>query len=294
MGGSDNLKNRKPITFVASIFSPLNLTRNFCEVAMTSAQHDFSTSLASMVMAGGMGPINLAGTIVQTNAEILSGIVLTQLAQKGAPVIYGSYSTAVDLRTGISPPGSLEVALMSKAAAGLCRYYQLPYFVPGIMSDSKISGSQAAFEKALTGVSAALAGANLIVGIGGLETGLTFDYGQAVLDDEMVRLIKYLRQEFEVTDESLSADLIHEVGHIGEFLSYESTWTKMTSLSQTHLFDRSNREDWENKGRPQSYTKALSQAIDIMENHEPEPLPEPAVKQIRTIVEEAEKEVGLK
>jgi trimethylamine--corrinoid protein Co-methyltransferase len=290
IGGSQNLKKRKPITFIASISSPLKLTRKFCEVVMASARFGFSTGAASMVMAGATGPVNLAGVFVRTNAEILAGIALTQLVQKGAPVIYGSYSTAMDLRMGTSPLGSPETALMSGAAAGLCRYYQLPCIVPGIMSDSKESGSQAAFEKALTGVSAVLAGANLIVGIGGLETGLTFDFGQAVLDDEMVRLIKCLRQVFEVTDDSLSADLIHEVGHFGEFLSHDSTLLKMKSLSQTHLFDRSNREDWENKGRPQSYAKALSRAIDILENHETEPLPESAVKQIQTIVEEAEKE----
>ena len=68
----------------------------------------------------------------------------------------------------------------------------------------------------------------------------------------------------------------------------------MKSLSQTHLFDRSNREDWENKGRPESYIRALARAMDILENHEPEALPDSAVKQIRTIVEEAEKEVALR
>jgi trimethylamine--corrinoid protein Co-methyltransferase len=96
------------------------------------------------------------------------------------------------------------------------------------------------------------------------------------------------------TAETLSVDLIHEIGPFGEFLSHDTTLSKMKSLSQTHLFDRSNREDWENKGRPQSYDQALSRAIDILENHKPQPLPDSAVKQIRAIVEEAEKEVGAK
>ena len=139
-----------------------------------------------------------------------------------------------------------------------------------------------------------MAGANLIVGIGGLETGLTFDFGQAVLDDEIVRMIKHLRQGIEVNAETLSVDLIQEIGPFGEFLSHDTTLSKMKSLSQTHLFDRNSREDWENNGKPQSYAKALSQAIDIIENHEPEPLPVSAVKQIRVIVEEAEKEMNVK
>jgi trimethylamine--corrinoid protein Co-methyltransferase len=293
VGGTENLKKRKPISFGSAVSSPLKMTRKFCETTMTASSAGFCTYVASMAMAGGTGPVNLAGVLVQTNAEILAGLVLIQLVRKGTPFIYCSYSTAMDLRLGTSPLGSPETALIGASVAGLCRYYQLPCLVPGISSDSKQHGIQAAYEKALTGVSAAMAGASLIVGIGGLETGLTFDFGQAVLDDEIVRMVKHLRQGFDVNAETLSVDLIHEIGHLGEFLSHDTTLLNMKSLSQNHLFDRNNREDWENKGKPQSYAKALSRAIDIIENHQPEPLPPSAAKQIREIVEEAEKEVNL-
>ena len=293
MGGAENLKKRKPISFGSAISSPLKMTRKFCETTMTSASAEFCTYAASMAMAGGTGPVNLAGVLVQTNAEILAGLVLIQLVRKGTPFIYSSYSTALDLRLGTSPLGSPETALIGASVARLCRYYQLPCLVPGITSDSKQPGIQAAYEKALTGVSAAMAGASLLVGIGGLETGLTFDFGQAVLDDEIVRMIKHLRQGFDVNPETLSVDLIHEIGHTGEFLSHDTTLLNMKSLSQTHLFDRSTREDWESRGKPQSYAEALSRAIDIIEDHQPEPLPPSASKQIRGIVEEAEKEVNL-
>jgi trimethylamine--corrinoid protein Co-methyltransferase len=96
----------------------------------------------------------------------------------------------------------------------------------------------------MTCILAAMAGASLLIGIGGLETGLTFDFGQAVLDDEIVRMIKYLKQGIEVKAETLSVDLIHEIGHSGNYLSHDTTLLKMKSMSQTHLFDRSNREDW--------------------------------------------------
>jgi len=294
VGGAENLKARKPITFVAAASSPLKLTWKFCEAIMTASRAGFSTMIASMAMAGSTAPVNLAGVLVQTNAEILAGIVLTQLVRKGTPVIYSSYSTAMDLRLGTPPLGSPETALIAASVAGLCRYYQLPCLVPGISSDSKQHGAQAAFEKALTGVSAAMAGASLLVGIGGLETGLTFDFGQAVLDDEIVRMIKHLKQGIEVNAETLSVDLIHEIGPFGEFLSHDTTLLKMKSLSQTYLFDRNNREEWENHGKPQSYAKALSRAIEILENHEPEPLPVSAAERIRAIVEEAEKEVSVK
>ena len=294
VGGPENLKKRKPISFGSAVSSPLKLTRKFCEAIMTASRAGFTTYVASMAMAGGTGPVNLAGVLVQTNAEILAGIVLTQLVRKGSPVIYASYSTAMDLRLGTSTLGSPETALIGASVAGLCRYYQLPCLVPGISSDGKQHGPQAAYEKALTGVSAAMAGASLIVGLGGLETGLTFDFGQAVLDDEIVRMIKHLRQGIDVNAETLSVDLIHEIGPFGEFLSHHTTLSKMKSLSQTYLFDRNNREDWENRGKPQSYAKALSRAIDIIENHQPDPLSPSVAKQLQAIVEEAEKEMNLK
>ncbi len=293
VGGAENLKTRKPIIFGYAVTSPLKLTRKFCEAIMAASGAGFTTYIASMAMAGGTGAVNLAGVLVQTNAEILAGIVLTQLVRKGTPVIYSSYSTAMDLRLGTSPLGSPETALIGASVAGLCHYYQLPCLVPGISSDSKQHGAQAAFEKTLTGVAAALAGASLLVGIGGLETGLTFDFGQAVLDDEIVRMIKHLRQGIEVNPETLSVDMIDEIGPFGEFLSHDTTLSKMRSLSQTHLFDRNNREDWENNGKPNSYAKALSRAIEILETHQPEPLPDGAAERIRSIVEEAEKQVGV-
>ena len=293
VGGSENLKKRKPISIGSAVSSPLKMTRKFCEAIMTASQAGFTTYIASMAMAGATAPLNLAGVLVQTNAEILSGIVLTQLVRKGTPVFYASYSTAMDLRLGTSPLGSPETALIGASVAGLCRYYQIPCLVPGISSDSKQCGIQAAYEKVLTGVSAAMAGASLIVGIGGLETGLTFDFGQAVLDDEIVRMIKHLRRGFDVNPETLSVDLIAEIGRSGDYLSHESTLLNMKSLSRTDLFDRNNREDWEIRGKPQSYSRALSRAIDIIENHQPEPLSPSAAKQIREIVEESERELNL-
>jgi trimethylamine--corrinoid protein Co-methyltransferase len=294
VGGAENLKTRKPPVFGYAVTSPLKLTRKLSESITTAANAGFVTYIASMAMAGGTAPVNLAGVLVQTNAEILAGIVLTQLVCRGAPVFYSSYGTAMDLRLGTSPLGSPETAMMGAAVAALCRYYRIPCLVPGIMSDSKQQGGQAAFEKTLTGVAAAMAGASLLIGIGGLETGLTFDFGQAVLDDEIVRLIKHLKQGFEVNPETLSVDLIHEVGHFGEFLSHDSTLAKMKTLSRTHFFDRSNREDWELNGKPDSYARALERAREILDTHEPQPLPPGAAERIRSIVEEAEIEANAK
>ena len=294
MGGKEALKARKPISFVCSVTSPLKLTRKFCEVCMASADAGFCTVIGSMVIGGGTGPVDLAGTLVQTNAEILAGIVLAQLIRKGVPVIYASFSTGMDLKVGTAPLGSPETAIIAAAVAALCQYYQIPCMVPGMSSDSKQPGSQAAFEKALTCLPAARAEADLIIGMGGLESGLTFDLGQAALDAEFIRMVQHTNKKMDVNTETLSVDLIKKIGPIGNYLSHESTLRKMRSMSQVRLFDRFSREEWQNRHKPESYQKALSWVQDILERHNPEPLPGLAAKKIRAIVEEAEKITTLK
>lgn len=117
---------RKPVSFVSSIISPLKMSKRFCGVIGTSAHYGFPTIIASAAMGGGTAPIHLTGLLVQTNAEILSGIVLTQLVNKHSPVIYACYSTGMDLKLGSSPLGSPEAALMTSAASRLCQIYKSP------------------------------------------------------------------------------------------------------------------------------------------------------------------------
>jgi len=281
----NNNMDRKPLSFVASIISPLKMSRDFCEVVKTSAAKGFTTIIASAAMGGGTAPIHLAGLLVQTNAEILSGIVLTQLINKGTPVIYACYSTGMDLKLATSPLGSPEAALMTSAASKLSKYYKIPCQVPGLATDSKQSGTQAAFEKSLTGFSTAMSGASLILGAGGLETGLTFDPALAVLDDELIRMVKYFKQGIVVSPETLSTQIIDEVGHSGNYIYHPSTFSHMKSTSQTDIFNRSNRKK---NGKPESYSKALDKARDILKIYQPKRLSDTAEKKLNEILTEAE------
>ena len=98
---------------------------------MGAARSGMAVNILSMAMAGGSSPVTLAGTLVNHNAEVLSGIVLSQLTRKGAKVIYGSSTTAMDLRLASASVGSPECAMISGAVARLARYYALPSFVAG-------------------------------------------------------------------------------------------------------------------------------------------------------------------
>jgi trimethylamine--corrinoid protein Co-methyltransferase len=140
----------------------------------------------------------------------------------------------------------------------------------------------------------ALAGANLIYGLGMIEMGMTIDYGQMVMDNEFARMIKHIVQGIAVNDETLAVDVIHEIGVGNNFLSHDHTFQHMRSQSQPKLIDRRTREDWEAGGRSDLYQRALEEARYILENHKPDPLPEDVLAAIRSIVEEAEAELGVR
>jgi trimethylamine--corrinoid protein Co-methyltransferase len=138
-----------------------------------------------------------------------------------------------------------------------------------------------------------LAGANLIYGLGMIEMGMTIDYGQLVMDNEFARMIKYAVQGIAVTDETLAVDVMHEVGVGKDFLSHDHTMKHMRTQSQPKLIDRRTREDWEAGGKTDLYQRALEEARYILENHKPDPLPDEVLTAIRSIVEEAEAELGV-
>jgi len=131
VGGFKKLKERPIVSFTTCPVSPLKLVTDCCEIIMESAGNNVVCNILSMAMSGGTAPVSTAGTLVTHNAEVLSGITLSQLTRKGAPVIYGSSTTAMDLRLAAATVGTPECALISTAVARLARDYLLPCYVAG-------------------------------------------------------------------------------------------------------------------------------------------------------------------
>jgi trimethylamine--corrinoid protein Co-methyltransferase len=138
-----------------------------------------------------------------------------------------------------------------------------------------------------------LAGANLIYGLGMIEMGMTIDFGQLVMDNEFAKMIKFLLQGIPVNDETLAVDVMREVGIGKDFLIHDHTYNHMRSQSQPQLIDRNTREDWELGGKTDIYQRATEEARRILETHKPDPLPESVLSTMRSIVEEAEAELGV-
>jgi trimethylamine---corrinoid protein Co-methyltransferase len=131
-GGDDELRRRPLVGFGVCPVSPLQLPQDATEVIIESARAGMSDTILSMAMAGGTSPVTPAGTLVTHNAEVLSGIVLAQLTERGSPVVYGSSTTGMDLRLATAAVGSPELGLISAAVAQLARRYCLPSFVAGL------------------------------------------------------------------------------------------------------------------------------------------------------------------
>ena len=130
-GSTENHQSRPVLSFTTCPVSPLQLIDECCEIILESAKTGSVLNILSMAMAGGTSPATLAGTLVTHNAEVLGGITLNQLVSKGAPVIYGSSTTAMDLKLGTASVGTPECAIISAAVARLARYYALPSYVAG-------------------------------------------------------------------------------------------------------------------------------------------------------------------
>ena len=131
VGGRDKLRRRPIISFITCPVSPLKLVQDTCEIIMAAARGGVAVNILSMAMAGGSSPVTLAGTLVTHNAEVLAGLTLNQLTQPGAAVVYGSSTTAMDLRLAAASVGSPECALISAAVAQIARFYLLPSWVAG-------------------------------------------------------------------------------------------------------------------------------------------------------------------
>ncbi len=148
-------------------------------------------------------------------------------------------------------------------------------------------------EKTLTGLLAALAGANLIYGAGMIESGVAFDCAQFVMDNEFARMIKHAVGGIPVDDETLAVEDIAKVGPFGDFLSLDATLHHMLELSQPQFLDRRVRTEWEERGASDLYVRCHETARDVLAEHRPEPVPDDVARRVRAIVEETDRAAGV-
>jgi trimethylamine--corrinoid protein Co-methyltransferase len=293
VGGIDKLRERPICTCSCCVTSPLTLTAQCCETLMAAVEAGINVDIMTMALAGGTGPVTLAGTIVQTVAEQLSGLVLAQITRKGVNVTFGSCSTIMDLKTGLASTGAPEWGLVGAAIAQMGNYYHIPCRVGAGVSDSKLPDAQAAYQFTLNALPLSLAGANMIFGAGGIDSGLAFDYAKLIMDHECIRHIRKMLEGVRVDNETMALDLIHEIGPGGTFLTHRHTLERTRTQSTAQLFDRNTRETWMDTASGKDLTeRAYEKAMEILESHQPPALPDGAAETINGLLDEYE--AGLK
>jgi trimethylamine--corrinoid protein Co-methyltransferase len=289
LGGPDEFARTPLFIIYIEPSAPLTSSVEAMEKILYAAETGIPAIFTPAVMAGGTGPVTLAGTMAQALAESLVGVVLAQLKRKGAAVIIGGVNSAMDMSTSILSYGAPELALVSAAMTDVSKWLGLPMFSTAGCSDSKVLDQQAAIEATMSIVVAALSGANLIHDVGYLESGLLGSFDMLVMSDEIIGMAKHLLGGIRVTPETLAVDVVERVGPGGHFLTQQHTRQHFRNeLWRPALMDRQMRRTWEAGGERTMGERVRAKVLDILERHQPLPLPAEVEAGLEQIVAEAE------
>jgi len=290
VGGREEL-SRKPIfVLYDEPTSPLVHNNEVMEKLMFMAEHNLPTNYSPGIMAGGTSPVTMAGAIAQANAEILTGLVIHQLTNAGAPFIFGAGMSPMDMQS-MQPTYSAPEAMMTQA--GLCQIgrslYELPTWGFGGCSASKLADEQAVNEAASYIMMAGWAGTNLVHDVGYLEFGLTYSFDLLVMCDEYIGQVRRMMEGIRVDKESLAVEVIKRVGPGGHFLGDDHTFEHFRENWEPDLTDRRTYEDWHSRGAKSMGQVAKEKIKRILDSHEPEALPADVENEIEKVLERAGK-----
>ncbi len=270
-GSKEALLEKPFVSFITCVMSPLVMDKDYTDLMLTAIETGLPLATPTAPMAGSTSPGTLAGTLVQMNAEALSGVLLTQIVNPGHPVLYSCVPTTSDLRTGAFCFGSIEMGMMNAACAQLSRFYRLPNYTTAGVNEAKIPDIQSGYESMATTMLCALAGSNYIHDAAGLlESGMSISYEQYVVDNDILGMCMRAVKGIEVNDETLATEVINDVGPAGNYLSHEHTVMNMNKeFFYNKVSDRNTRARWEIEGEIDAREKARRMAIEILKTHKP-------------------------
>lgn len=272
-GGHEALKEKPFILLYSEPSSPLKQSESAIGKLLLMAEQELPVVHSPAPMMGATAPITIAGGLVMANAEILSALTVHQLKNEGAPFVYGAGVHHMDMRSMQICHNAPEFELAKAGIAQLGRYYGLPTWGYAGNSDAKVVDEQAAAEAMFSVLLARLSGANLVHDAGYLESGLTTSLEMIVLTDELIAMTEYFVKGIEVTDETLSVDVLDKVGSEGNFLTELQTLERFRTFWFPGLLGRYTYSDWQARGGLTLGQKLKAKVRELMESHRPEPLP---------------------
>jgi trimethylamine--corrinoid protein Co-methyltransferase len=250
---------------VISVNSPRRFDEAMSDGLMAMSEFGQAVVVTPFTLMGAMTPVTLAAALTQQNAEALAGIVLTQLTRPGAPVVYGAFTSNVDMHSGAPAFGTPENARATMAGGQFARLYKLPYRASNA-SASNVVDAQAAYESQMSIWSSVMGHANLVYhGAGWMEGGLTASFEKIVLDVEMLQMMAQTIQPIDVSPDEIALDAIAGVETGGHFFGAPHTLARYkTAFYQPLLSNWQNYEAWEIAGAEnatQRATKIWQQAL---------------------------------
>ena len=263
---------------VINVNSPLRYDGRMLGGLITYARAGQATFITPFILAGAMSPATMAAALAQGNAEVLAGAALTQLVRPGAPVLYGGFTTNIDLRSGSPAFGTPEGAWAALVGGQLARRYGLPYRGNGGLTTSKAADAQAVYESLWSLWPAVMGHTNLIMHAAGwLDGGLTVSFEKYVIDLENLAMFHHFLGGFGVDDDALGLAAIAEIGSSGHHLGTTHTQARYrTAFFPASLADRLPHDTWALAGSEDAATRANRLWKEMLAAYEQPPL-DPAI-----------------
>jgi trimethylamine--corrinoid protein Co-methyltransferase len=294
LGSEDVLRSSNAYSLIYCPVAPLTHDGQMLDAYLELGEIGLPVMCMPMPVNGTTGPASLFSNIALANAEMLSSLVIFQLAHPGRPIIFSSATGTVDFRNGAYLAGVPEMGLQSAALAVMGKYYGFPTSGAGFTSDAKQAGPEAVIEKFLTTLPSVLVGTDILVGFGEIESDQLLILEQIVVDNEIAHICQRMA---EGVDCSVEKDLFEDIAHVGpggHFLGSRSTRTaaRGTEFFTPQLVDRHSYETWVNLGKPSMYAKAREVVAGILEEPLIDPLPEEICEKLDQILQKAEREIS--
>jgi trimethylamine--corrinoid protein Co-methyltransferase len=279
---------------IISCNSPLRWDDRMLEALFEYAAAAQPVVLTPFILLGAMSPVTVPAALAQQVAEALSGVALTQLIRPGAPVVFGSFLSSIDMRTGSPTFGTPESVVGLLATGQIARRFKLPFRTGGCLATSQTTDAQSGYEAMMTMMPTFLAGTNFVMHTAGwLEAGLVASYEKFIVDMEIQQMLESAFTPMEIDEASIAFDAHQEVGHGGHFLGAAHTMERFRTCFYMPLLSSSeNFERWTRGGALDATDRATKVHSKMLEAYEPPPI-DPAIREeLEEFVTRRRRELG--
>jgi trimethylamine---corrinoid protein Co-methyltransferase len=294
-GGRAGLAEKPQAVFDVCPSPPLIWSEFGSENLIELARARVPAQMVSMPLAGAASPVTLLGSVVQHAAESISGIVIHQTANPGAPIVWGGAPAIFDMRRGTTPMGAIETAMIDAAYTQVGKSLGLPTHTYLCVSDAKMVDAQAGMESGMSALMAALAGINMISGAGMLDFLACFSAEKLVIDAEAIAMTQRLLQGIERRTETLAIEMFEGINFKGEFLKQKVT--RQLFSKEQHLpspvIDRGSLRSWREEGSKDTFRRACERVQTLLGEYQMPEIPQNLRLELNEMVSRLSYQAGL-